>query len=342
MSDENRALAEKPELSVANIKHYPAEYEAYFNDHIPFKSDIVKAYSYINTILLKTSSNRSVILGKDNWLFYDSEKSGDGNEVADYMGTNLYTKEELEQAVKYVRIMHRNIEARGIDFYLFIAPNKSTIYSEYMPDYYTKGSYSKVDQLVDALKEYPEIQVVYPKSVLEEKKDEYQLYYKYDTHWNRLGGYLGTQELLEKMGKDTIPLTDVTITKDFRKVNDLSYMLNLTEYYDDDYRFRIEGYMPEIQVEETIIDKVSDSDYNSIYESNSPDERTVLICRDSFGQATFDFLPSNFQKTVYVHRNLWKDELLDVYEPDIFVFEFVERHSSVLPYFLQDGTYWNE
>ncbi|MBE5970994.1 MAG: hypothetical protein E7246_00535 [Lachnoclostridium sp.] len=336
-NNENRVLAEKPELTLENIRNFPSAYEEYFNDHLPFKDVLVKVHSYLSTIVLKSSSNPNVILGKENWLFFDSKNSGDGDELADYMGTNLYSEEELEDTVQNVVTMYENVSSLGIEFYLFIAPNKSTIYSEYMPDYYEKGTNSRVEQLVEALKAYPQINVVYAKDILDEYKVEYQLYHKYDTHWNHLGGYLGTQALLEAMGKETTPISEVSIKKEIRdKSYDLAFMLNLVDYYDDDYWYTIENYNPEIDVEETVTDRVSSSDYNSFFKTNHMDDRTVMVCRDSFGGATFDILPKNFEETIYIHRNLWKDEYLKTYEPDIFVFEFVERHTSVLPYFLQD------
>ena len=39
---ENRELASFPELSAANFDNIPTEFEAYYNDHVPFKNLFVK------------------------------------------------------------------------------------------------------------------------------------------------------------------------------------------------------------------------------------------------------------------------------------------------------------
>ena len=72
---ENRELASFPELSAANFDNIPTEFEAYYNDHVPFKNLFVKAKTKLDLELLNESSISDVTVGKENWLFYTvSEK----------------------------------------------------------------------------------------------------------------------------------------------------------------------------------------------------------------------------------------------------------------------------
>ena len=53
---ENRELASFPELSAANFDNIPTEFEAYYNDHVPFKNLFVKAKTKLDLELLNESS----------------------------------------------------------------------------------------------------------------------------------------------------------------------------------------------------------------------------------------------------------------------------------------------
>lgn len=66
---ENRELASFPELSAANFDNIPTEFEAYYNDHVPFKNLFVKAKTKLDLELLNESSISDVTVGKENWLF---------------------------------------------------------------------------------------------------------------------------------------------------------------------------------------------------------------------------------------------------------------------------------
>ena len=58
-----------------------------------------------------------------------------------------------------------------------------------------KDDYTCVDRLVDYLKENTDIRIVYPKQELLKVKEENPdilLYRKLDTHWNNVGGYIGS------------------------------------------------------------------------------------------------------------------------------------------------------
>ena len=61
---ENRELASFPELSAANFDNIPTEFEAYYNDHVPFKNLFVKAKTKLDLELLNESSISDVTVGK--------------------------------------------------------------------------------------------------------------------------------------------------------------------------------------------------------------------------------------------------------------------------------------
>lgn len=67
---ENRELASFPELSLRNFENIPAEFENYYNDHVPFKNFFVRAKTKMDLKLLGDTSISAVTVGKDNCVLY--------------------------------------------------------------------------------------------------------------------------------------------------------------------------------------------------------------------------------------------------------------------------------
>ena len=85
---ENRTLAEKPVFRLNEYDQYPKAYEAYLNDTLPFRDQLIQLNSRINYFGFRKASNENVIVGKEGWLFYDGKddgegSGGDGNENGD-------------------------------------------------------------------------------------------------------------------------------------------------------------------------------------------------------------------------------------------------------------------
>ena len=165
---ENRQLAEMPSLSFAggkeladSLKAFPAQFNSFFNDHVPFRNQLIWLNSVLNVEVLGDSASDSVILGKDNWLFYADEGS-----IEDYKGTNLYTEEELALIRDNCLASRDYLESRGIEFVILIPSNKEDIYSDHLPDHIKKrGELTRAQQVTDCLREVG-IRVVYPRGEL--------------------------------------------------------------------------------------------------------------------------------------------------------------------------------
>ena len=65
---ENRALAMKPVFGAGNYTEYADEYEVYFNDHLPFREELIGVEAMTDFLLYRSSSDR-VIAGREDWLF---------------------------------------------------------------------------------------------------------------------------------------------------------------------------------------------------------------------------------------------------------------------------------
>lgn len=322
---ENRELASFPELSLRNFENIPAEFENYYNDHVPFKNFFVRAKTKMDLKLLGDTSISAVTVGKDNWLFYTVSEPGE-DALADYQKTNLYTGEQEEAIGEAVASIQSDMQKRGIRFFVFEAPNKESVYGEYMPDSIkTYGDVSRLDVLIPDLSKRG-LPVFYLKDALMEYADEYQLYYKYDTHWNQLGSFIGAQQIAKVLTGESMSLQDVTIQENGKCSGDLARMLNMAAEYSNDTEYVVENYLPDITVTQTEAD---DKGYFAVYESDSPNDRTLLLVGDSFSQGLKYFLPSLFRKTVFATFDTYDNSLIEKYRPDDFIYMTVERNQDL-------------
>ena len=203
-SVENRKLAERPAFELSDMSSFPQAYENYFNDHLPLRSRMVSLNSMWNIRMTKTSSNSSVIIGENDWLFYHNER--DGDPIGQYTGRLAWDQEKLEAVAQHVVEIRDQLAERGIEFVLFFAPNKERMYHQYMPGLYGKPRETyPLRQLTDYLHGQTDVRIINSEDVLQQAIDNHPedtYYYKYDTHWNALGAYIGSRVLLREIGID--------------------------------------------------------------------------------------------------------------------------------------------
>ena len=330
---ENRNLAEKPAFSLETIDDYPLLYEAYYNDNFPFRSKLITLNSRISYQLLGEGS-AATIVGKEGWLFYNAENIGNGISIGQFKGIEKFTDEELAQAAASLEATKAWCGEHGCEFVLFIAPNKERVYSEYMPDEYQtyrQGDGCNTDQLVDYLRANTDIRVVWAYEDMLEYKEGHPgdpMYYHLDTHWNYLGGYVGSRALLRELGIEIPPADerDCERVERYQTWGDLTNLMNLGAsdlFNDTDYVFH--GYPVEgMQI-------ISD-DVNGIvgYMNPGRDPRNVVVYRDSFCNIMRFFLGEHFNSITMVPKEYWDPSILEENTPDVLVIELTERFVDIL------------
>lgn len=326
-NSENRVLAEKPEFSLENISEYPSLYENYYNDHLPFKNQAVKFQLYSDYIIFKSTDSKKVVLGEDRWLFYRSaevEPLADEKPIDDYQGINKYEDHEKHIILDNISAVDEFLSNKNIDFSVLICPNKENIYGEYLPDSIHKiEEQTKIDDLIAFLDENTGVEILYPYEQLKNNKDNYMLYYKYDTHWSELGGFIAAQEIREYYQGERNEITEFEVAESASiPPRDLAGMLNMSEYFDDDVKYTVSGYKDDIRV--NLIESTPDGVLH-VFNSTAADDRRVMIIRDSYGEALMPYVCKDFKDVIYVHRNGFDQGFIDVYQPDIVIYQVVER-----------------
>ena len=325
---ENRNLATRPQFGINNYLSFSNDFTAYVDDNMPFRSLLIELNNRIDFFVFDTSCSKHVVKGKDGWLFYSST-------VADIQGDNLYTPDELEKIKNDVLITKEWFDSQGIEFVIFIGPNKNTIYSDYMPSFYRiSDGETRVSQMVNYLRDNTDVKIIFPvDEILTARNEysEYQYYLKLDTHWNYLGGYFGSVPLLNQLNAEVTDLSDLTIEEVNEPVflwhgYDEADLLGLSDVLNEDVNYRISGgLIDSIVYEGDARNNLSDFEGVVRTVSDSDDFRKVFFVRDSFGECMTPYLASSFHEVYSVHDDSFTKNMIDEEQPDIFIYESVER-----------------
>ncbi len=235
---EKRKLAQLPQkpVNIAMLEKFPQEFERYFNDQFGMREFFLKAFSKVKLSIGDTEITNTVnkvptkntVKGKEGWFFLN--RVWDGDPISDYRNISLYSEIDLLRATFVFAARNDWLKRKGIRYLLFFAPNKHTIYSEYMPDYIVReGNISSMDQLYDVLSRYTSIEFVDLRDILlngkeeahlywKDKKEQAALYYKTDSHWNAAGADLVQYEIAGRIEK----IFPKLITPVKRPLNDFS------------------------------------------------------------------------------------------------------------------------
>lgn len=327
VSVEKRVLSPAPTFSWETIESYPTALEAYVNDRLPYRRELIHANSMLSYYVLGTSPTRLTIQGKDGWLFYGSVTDGDS--IACYKGTNLYTAEELAAIAAKLETLHSALLKEGKEFVLFIPPNKERIYSEYMPDVYGEpASEYRMKQLTEYLRENTAVRVVCPETELAEAKTmvpEYNAYYKLDTHWNYIGGYEGCRALCKALSIELPPASTLSYTDTEPTIADLADNMNLRKELNVVPDFTISGY----DRYHLVCDE-HEMQARYIYHNDGADERGLYMVGDSFMDAMDDFTAAQFSHTEMVHYSKYVPGDMLKTDAKVVVYEMVERRLGEL------------
>ena len=102
----------------------------YLADHFALRQPMVALWSRLNAAL-GHSTDEQVLLGREGWLYYTPS-------LPDYLGEHLEDA-DLEQIARNLAFLQQRCEESGRQFLFTIAPNKNSLYPEYMPAWATNG-----------------------------------------------------------------------------------------------------------------------------------------------------------------------------------------------------------
>jgi|GEM_PF-1359661 len=329
---------------VINSADKKTTFEDWFSDHLSFRKEMVSSWATLNIKIGVSCRDNYVVAGKKGWLFLGNIH---GNKIDQFRRTLVFSEEEVEQSSLNLKKLNEYLNSEDLPFIFTIAPNKETIYPEFMPNWATKDNNPKYSELLEksASKNGIDNIILNLIPVIESEKEEFtdDLYYKSDGHWSTLGAYFGYKAMVENLNK--------VYSKDYATVELISYTVSGMDGYELQKSLGIAGGYNDFQTDvistpSKKVDKVfltEDTTWQglSIFENEEAlNDSSILIIGDSFSKAYMQYFANTFSKTYFVHHRKGLSEIenieqfidiLDITSPDVVVFELIERH---LPHYL--------
>ncbi|MBE7069176.1 MAG: hypothetical protein E7386_01605 [Ruminococcaceae bacterium] len=302
-------VSEDENKSTVN-RDYLKQLGEYFEGHCAFRQEMVTGYSFVTAKVFQTSSSKSVICGKNGWMYYTDT-------LGDYTGSEVMTEREMTDCITTLKLIDRYCKENGIKFYFVTAANKNSLYGENMPYWYKKSDKPGNRELLGA--KIREAGINYIDLYDTFAKENRVLYHKTDSHWNNEGAALAALTIHEATGQmyvERYNKAPYKVKKDFK--GDLAAMMYpaavpLEEeiYYDGGFGFDYEG-------------KV-ESNFDNKIKTLGALGNNLMMYRDSFGSSLLPFMAESYTNALFSRSLTVQVRDIKSIKANVLIIEKAER-----------------
>lgn len=317
MSVEKRHAQAFPELVEDGElnKDFFQELTDYMSDQFAFRQELATLDAKLKKGLFQVSNNEQVIVGTDGWLFFSET-------MDDYLKRNTMGEREVHNCAKTLALLQEGVEAQGANFVFTVAPNKNELYKEHMPSRLRpEKDVGNLDLLTKELEQQGVPYVDLRKALAKEEKE---LYHKLDTHWNNEGAAIACDSLLTSLGKEHYDYQEepYQIVRNFP--GDLQAMLMpKAKSLDENVAYHHEAMFSYVGEVESTADM-------GIETQCSQKEGSLLVFRDSFGNALLPFLADEYGLAYFTKEVPYNLDFLEEYGADDVILEIAQRNIPTL------------
>ncbi len=307
------------------IQGYPKWFDLYYADRVGYRDALLDWHRAILVRGFGESTARLVWIGRNGWLFLNEQDPSEGDANAPTLEARLEAwAEAFEDRKAY-------LAERGIDYVVFVPPEKSGVYSEYLTDYQRRHLPDRpVERLMAKLRERG-VRAVDPAPAMRGAKAN-GLYYRLDTHWTEAGSRVAYLRLAEEIaGFAPLPDSAYEITEQGMS-GDLARMIGYSETE-----------RAEVGPKFAARNRAIATDFDPPFATLLPDEArpkhlepivmidekasgpNAVLFRDSFGNGLLTFLRADFRRVAVVASNRLELPAIEAEKPKVVIQELVAR-----------------
>ncbi len=313
----NERLASPPKLLQKEgwNRDFLSDLAQYVADRFFLRQELITARSKAAAVL-GSSTVKDVILGKGGWLYYAPT-------LADYCGTSPLSEGQLADAAHNLALMREYCESIGAQFLFVSAPNKNSLYPDFMPGY-------READLHDIQRLFPLLEaegVPYADLFAAFRAQPETLYFAHDSHWNSRGAALAADVINASFGRSSAYFSASFGEEEVHR-GDLYEMLYPAARDPETDPVCGAALRYERQGSDTRPDSIT-------IQTAGEGEGALLAFRDSFGNSLYPYLADSFAKGRFSRLTAYDLLLAEEMGADCVLVELVERN---LPYLLQNVT----
>ncbi len=321
-ANENRKTADFPKNIIAPGPYLEA-FGKFFEDHFGFRNQLVHWNTHWKGTMFHEASVNGAMQGEHGWLYWSRERM-----VENYTGQAQLNRENLQGWQKLLEARRDWLATRGEKYIFVVAPNKETIYPEYLPKWLVKnGRPVKLDQFLTYMRAHSTVPILDLRPCLIAAKAQGATYLQTDTHWNNFGAFVAYQELINALQKQMPALKPLSL-ESFARVPTVSHggdlAVCLQQEYDLPETLGV-AFHPQKPLQPLKTRYTRDNNNQRIVTLNSNKTGKAILFHDSFAESWVAFIGYHFNQVIYRHQREWDRDMLEREKPDLVIDEMVER-----------------
>ena len=277
--------------------------------------------------------DRHIFFGPDNWMFWTEDADRVPSTMADSRGKLQFTPAEIKRIESGLLTMRDRFAACKVPFTVVIAPNKQSVYREFVMDG-DSPSPTRLDRLLAALSPAARAVIVDTRDTIRPAKASHapvKLYNKTETHWNQLGSFYAYVAIIDALRRaisvvhpELTSITHYDVSVQPYAGGDMASFVLFSpwRFPDEDVSLRRKSgaqLAPEHQIHPRY----------SI--ARNPDGRgKLLLIGDSFTQGPVRYLRQHFAEIHRVISTTIDGEMVARHKPDAVLRLLVERNLEQL------------
>jgi alginate O-acetyltransferase complex protein AlgJ len=324
-----------PPRNLHELWEFKQHFDAFFSDNLGFRNRLVRIHHRLKVVLFGTSPHPRMLIGKDGWLFVNPSRY-----MNYYRGVNLMNQQDLVGYHDCIVQRSEIVRNKGAIYRLIIAPNKETIYPEFLPKKYHRfNDKARADQLIEVFHEsVGSDHIIDLRPAIRKAKEHYPVYFKTDTHWNGAGAFYGYLEVMSRLmpkffEPQEIQLPSPALQYSGRTVpGDLAIAMGLECAFEDNdiTVHNAAAKARRVGVPKTYLNYQRYTGREVvIYENGTVRGNRLVMFHDSFGEGLRPLLAEHFERAVFINRPDMKaffTEIIQMERPTIVLEEIAEEH----------------
>jgi hypothetical protein len=265
--------------------------------------------------------SQKILVGRDDWLFLRN----DTNDVqGQHTGrVSLGPTVESEWADLFDR-RSKVVADEGALWLCAIAPDKESVYPEYLPPETLPSDSRPVHRLLEIARE-TDASVVYLLDALQGAKDVGELYPRTDTHWAYRGAYVGYVAICQELRRRGVKLPILNESRIDWQPEIFHGDLGSKAYPSAQLSTRWLPHMETVQATLVYDNGVPNHGHVKIFERDDETAPRAVVFGESFADSLLLFMRESFSRVCFVHTSMLVREVIAEEKPDVVLSVPVER-----------------